>query len=84
MEARVGVSSTPERGLVEEARNMAADYLIIGGGQGNRSNRSGSHSFMQKLWTKISFNYILIPFHQLEPNLASPTTAARMFLKAVH
>lgn len=53
MEARVGVSSTPGRGLVEEARNMGADYLVIGG-ETKRSNRSDSNSFMQKLWTKIS------------------------------
>ncbi|KAH6819267.1 Protein kinase superfamily protein [Perilla frutescens var. frutescens] len=41
MEARVGVSPSPGRGLIEEARNMAADYLIIGG-ERNRSNRAAS------------------------------------------
>ncbi|XP_057767258.1 probable receptor-like serine/threonine-protein kinase At5g57670 [Salvia miltiorrhiza] len=41
MEGRVGASSTPGRGLIEEAKNMGADYLIIGG-QANRSNRTPS------------------------------------------
>ncbi|XP_042060502.1 probable receptor-like serine/threonine-protein kinase At5g57670 isoform X1 [Salvia splendens] len=44
MEARVGASSSPGRGLVEEARNMGADYLIIGGTQRRRSNRSSTIS----------------------------------------
>ncbi|KAG6421229.1 hypothetical protein SASPL_117779 [Salvia splendens] len=44
MEARVGASTSPGRGLVEEARNMGADYLIIGGAQRKRSNRSSAIS----------------------------------------
>ncbi|KAG8367689.1 hypothetical protein BUALT_Bualt16G0099200 [Buddleja alternifolia] len=41
LEARVGLNSSVGRGLVEEAKNMEADYLIIGGKK-NRSNRAPS------------------------------------------
>ncbi|KAI3446666.1 hypothetical protein Pfo_003331 [Paulownia fortunei] len=41
LEARVGLNSSAGRGLIEEAKSMAADYLIIGGKR-NRSNRASS------------------------------------------
>ncbi|KAL8468852.1 hypothetical protein ACS0TY_031890 [Phlomoides rotata] len=41
MEARVGISWSAGKGLTEEAKNMGADYLIIGAKRTNkRSNRS--------------------------------------------
>lgn len=45
MEARVGLSSSAGKGVTEEAKNMGADYLIIGTAKRthNRSNRSDTN-----------------------------------------
>lgn len=40
LEARVGFSSHPARGLVKEAKAIPADFLIIGGKK-NRTSKYG-------------------------------------------
>ncbi|KAK6127041.1 hypothetical protein DH2020_039219 [Rehmannia glutinosa] len=53
LEARVGLNSSAGRGLIDEAKSMAADYIVIGGKR-KQSNRSDKNSFITSLWRKIS------------------------------
>ncbi|KAL2502307.1 putative receptor-like serine/threonine-protein kinase [Forsythia ovata] len=53
LEARVGFNSSAGRGLIEETKNIAADYLFIGGKR-NQSNRSETSSIFTKIFKKIS------------------------------
>ncbi|CAA2981989.1 probable receptor-like serine threonine- kinase At5g57670 isoform X1 [Olea europaea subsp. europaea] len=51
LEARVGFNSSAGRGLIEETKSIAADYLLIGGKR-NQSNRSETSSIFTKIFKK--------------------------------
>ncbi|KAL3623865.1 hypothetical protein CASFOL_032681 [Castilleja foliolosa] len=40
LEARVGLSSSPGKGLIEEAKTIGADYVVIGRSRRNKPNRA--------------------------------------------
>ncbi|CAA0820014.1 Probable receptor-like serine/threonine-protein kinase [Striga hermonthica] len=54
LEARVGLSSSTGKGLIEEAKITRANYLVIGSNGNKSPNRSERNSFITNLWKKIS------------------------------
>ncbi|GER27805.1 protein kinase superfamily protein [Striga asiatica] len=54
LEARVGLSSSTGKGLIEEAKITRANYLVIGSNGNKSPNRSERKSFITNLWKKIS------------------------------
>lgn len=82
MEARVGASSSPGRGLVEEARNMGADYLIIGGTQ-RRSNRFSTISHY--CCTNVPQGCSLVMLRPTQqPNLPGRLNSHLMHIRTLH
>lgn len=56
MEARVGLSSSAGKGLIEEAKNIEANYLVVGNKRKNQKNRLANNSFIKLMLTLISRN----------------------------